>query len=524
MKYGILSQKHPEYNVDRLKRLNLLYCGGDEIIENAALFIPKEPFESDVAYTARLKMSSYKNYFAQIINDYMSNCFAKQLSILPAPDATDKTTAGDDLDYEGSDFYRSFFADADLFGNSFASILKDIATDGIKQQTSWIGVDFPKQEEIANNLLEEEGLGLARAYTYCIPTESVIDWEYDDYGNLIWLVLADESIPRLSFSDVRDKKNIRFKKWEKSGNTVSYEVFQRQYKLDEKPEFDDDVPTIDKGIVSFTQIPAICFRVPEELCIGRLIANLVVDLFRRNSAYTYAQMRSLYAILVYKQGAELPANGDLAEKGTDSNRGNSGIAEAKNKGATVIGPEDDLSFVEPDGKAFHLVSQELKELVDEIFRIVCQMSSSITSTGKSLGRSGMSKQMDNRAKEMILSSYGYLIKKYAIKVINLISEARKENIKWQAIGMTDYKVIERDILILEAGAVALVNQSVPSKTWRKHNTARFAFEWSDDIDPETQIVIKNELDEYYDKMTEDELFPIIDQDEPDGDEKPAKDK
>ena len=105
MKYKLLDIKHPDYNELQVKKLQLLYEGGNEIIDNANLFLPKKLLKP-ISYQARLQCASYKNYLSEIINSYASEVFTKTLSIAQA-DADDPATPGDNLE-EDDNFYQDF--------------------------------------------------------------------------------------------------------------------------------------------------------------------------------------------------------------------------------------------------------------------------------------------------------------------------------------------------------------------------------------------------------------------------------
>lgn len=538
MKYGIINTKNPEYNELETQKLQLLYKGGNELADNSHLFIHKDVCrgENDIVYHERLKCVSYRNYMANIVNDYVSDLFSKSFSVMPAADADKSSSPGKNISKKpaksgmsGEDFYHLFAEDTDLKNHNLSYVLADIMSEALVSGKAYIGVDFPKVDAIPRNLAEEEASKADRAYTYCVPTLSVIDWDIDPIdGHYRYVVIKSETIPRKSFSDTRDKRIIQFKVWEKADDTgiVSYRTFEIAAKLNKEPNDKDEVAEVPNGsgIVSFKEIPILCLDMPSHLWIGNLIGLNCKELLERSSELVWAEKKSLLSIPVYKQGAELGA-GDkpaMSAKGEDVNRGETTSKRMGARGWAVIGPMDEISFAEPEGKAYTIVDQQLKELIDAIKDITHQMANSTAAKNKALDRSGLSKQMDNHSKELVLSSYANMVKDFATSLYTLISEGRNENIVWAAVGMDNFQIIDRPEMIAEAVQISLI--PIPSKTWKKHYLSNLALSITNNVSAAEQLEIKNEIDEYVDAMSDEDLMPPVPGKEDDSDKKKVKDK
>lgn len=508
MKYAILNQKHPDYCEENTRKLELLYKGGKYLADNAAMFIPQEAGRGETAaiYHDRLQSVSYRNYMAKIINDYVADLFSKSFSVVPAPDATDSSTLGEDISDLGSDFYRQFAEDTDLQKHGLSYVLSHVMTEGLITGRAYLGVDFPKVDSIPINLKEEEDSKADRAYTYCVPTMSVIDWDEDQFGRFRYVVLKNESIPRKSILQQRDKRVIQFKVWEKTEQgVVGYSIFEITTKLNREPNKDDECKLIDQGTVSFKDIPILCLYMPDHLWIGGLIGNMAAEHFKRSSSLVFAMNRNLFSIPVYKQGDEI-GGGDkppLSVIAANETRGQSTMMKMTARGFAVIGPNDEISFAEPEGKAYTIIDQQLKELVDAIHAVVNQMGTTVTNMSRDLGRSGLSKMMDNHSKELVLTSYASLIKDFATNLYRLVSEGRNENIKWRCIGMENFKIVDRDQLIAEATQMNAI--AIPSKTWKKHYMTNLAYSTAGDVNAAAQLTIKEEIDKAVDAMSDEEL-------------------
>ena len=508
VKFKILDQKHPEYNELNTRKLQLLYEGGQSILDNAELFIPKEGMESVQAYQNRLHCASYKNYFSEIINSYTAEVFNETLTVMPAADADDPSTQGTNIE-STDDFYQDFAEDCDLKGNSLSNILKDTLSEATAVGRAYLSVDFPNPKLLPayRTLLEEEEAGAARAYILTIPTLSVIDWEQDDTtGTYKFVVLKSEYTTRNNLEDSRDMKTIRFKVWTKEDSgLVSWKIFELKLKVNKQPKPDDEFLLVDEGTVTFTEIPIICLDCPHELWVGNLIGTLCADHFKRYSSLVHAENRNLFSIPVYQQGPEVSSSGDLSELAQNPNRGIQNAAQMRIKGFAVTGPEDKIYFAEPDGKAYQLVNDQLKELVDEIHRVTHLMANAISSTKNSQNMSGVAKILDNRSKEIVLTAYGEVVKNFVVKLYALMSTARNEDIMWACLGLDDYKLtMDRDQLLKEATSIQMI--SIPSKTFKKAMLVQIATQFLDSATPQEQLVIRDEISKGVDAMEDDEAL------------------
>lgn len=503
MEYKILNQYHENYDHNKHERQEALYKGGDYLIEHIKLFIKQNPGEHPNAYDGRLQCASYINYMAEIIDHYTSNLFSKQLTVIPAGDATNSATPGDAL--QDKQFYQDFATNCDLSGTSFSAMMKKILTETLTHGVGYVGIDFPLINEIPSNLAEEEAIGAARAYLYYVSNESLINYECDEFNKLKWCVLKKCYSKQDSPFNAKDKKTIQFKVWTIENNYAKWQLFEITTKLNREPKPNDEVQLVSEGITSFHEIPILALEVEEGLCISNKIGNLCVDHLKERTNYLFAKNRSLNAVPYYKIGPEFDSNGMSSPISEDNNRGAKAARQFANRGMLVIGHQDELGFLEPSGSSFELTAKSLDSLADEIHRIVHQMANSVASSSTSLGRSGLSKEMDNRATEIILTEYGNLVKQLSVNIYNCIAEARNENIIWQAIGLSNYQIVDKDLLIKEAMAVNNT-LNIPSNTFKKSYLSQLANALLPGLAPETQIVIKSEIDKSVDSGEHEFLY------------------
>jgi hypothetical protein len=480
MQYQILNTKHPSYDFQELRRLELLYRGGSDIIKAANEFIPQNISEHPLAYKQRLREASYDNHLAEIVDYYVAALFSKDLSVIPQEGQADP-------------FYELFQHNADLAGSSFHAVLAKCLTDAMVYGISYVAVDFPKPALSPSNRKEEELLGADRAYVYHIPNATVIDWRKTEDGKFQFLVIRTERQERLSPKDPRTNKVISFKVWEKTPSGVTYEIYETTVKNDKEPKPSDMIPLVAQGTTSFQNIPVLELDISDSLWIGNKIGTLCADHFRQKSSLNYAESKSLHASPYIKLGSELDQLGSSV--GEDPNRGSRAVNQFANRGFMILGSKDDIGYLEPSGTAYALTNQQLSELSDAIHRVVHRMANSQKAFSQALGRSGESKSQDNQGTAILLSAYAYHVKQFTLEVYNTISEARQDQITWQCVGLDQFETVDRDLLLKEALAVSSI--PIPSPTFQKTYLFKLAKHLVD-ASPEIQLEIRKEIAEAID--------------------------
>ncbi|MFZ2911804.1 MAG: hypothetical protein WAZ75_01845, partial [Candidatus Absconditicoccaceae bacterium] len=121
--------------------------------------------------------------------------------------------------------------------------------------------------------------------------------------------------------------------------------------------------------------------------------------------------------------------------------------------------------------------------------------------------SGLSKIVDNRSKEIVLTAYGEVVKQFVVKMFKLISKARNETINWQCLGLDDYRLtLDREQILKEATSMSLIN--IPSRTFKKAMLFQVASQFLNTLSPQEQLVIKQEISDSIDTVGDDELYTI----------------
>jgi hypothetical protein len=494
MKYGLLRQRNPAYVADRWEELGDLYVGGYPLLEKATRYMPRFVGETSERYAERLSAASYVNHIGQIADYFVANLFSQELVVTPASDAADPETPGEPPRDDG--FYAAFAHDADNRGTSLVRLLRDVFTTALVKGKALVAADLPVRAEESANLAAETASGAARAYIFELPIEQLVDWERDSRGRFEWAILERIICRRASPSDSRGLIVEEFKVWTREKEFARWELYRTVPHPPTQTIGDEvDVARVAGGDTSFREIPIVELEMPPGLWVGNKVGCLAREHFQRRSALNAAENKSLFAIPFVKLGPEISAPVDAmpSEVQQNPNRGRDPRGEFNRKGYVVLGSDDDIGFREPEGKAYALVDAQLEKLVDEMFRVVHQMASSVSATTTALGRAAASKAEDRSATEVVLGAYGALVRDLAKRIYDVISIARGERVVWTPHGLDKFEIEDRDTIVKEA--LAVDSMSIPSPTFRKLYKTKLAFALLGNVPPETQDVIQAEIED-----------------------------
>lgn len=509
MKYGILTQTNPEFDIELWSELEDLYKGGFTIARNANRYMPIHIGESGERYSERLRSASYINYLGLLCDNFTSALFSSDVTVTALDD-----DGADDEEGEpaASPFWSGFARDADLKGNGITKVLRDAFQSAILKGKAIVACDFPVPDEKPINALQEEASGATRGYSFECCIDELIDWEYSEkvekrvdlgtgavsftVGRFEWCILRRILRRRSSPTDARSLRIEEYRVWRMVDGIACWETYRTKPIMDGAPSIQDDVdiPLFAEGRTSFQEIPLIEMSLPPSLWLGNKVGPLNLEHYRRRSALIAAENRSLFAIPVISLGPEIGAmHGAMpSEVQQDPNRAQDPSVAYAKLGFMPIGKDDKAFYLEPAGNSYELVDRQLDKLVDEMARVGQQMSVSISSTSVAVGRSGQSKGEDRKGTEVVLKAYGAVIRDFAERIYTCISQARGEAMVWQAHGMDRFADDDRAELLAEALQAGAMD--IQSPTFLRQMRKRLAFALLGDVAPEVKRQIIAEID------------------------------
>lgn len=489
LKVKVLNQKHPEWDNELWSLLGKLYVGGFEVSSDAELLnrmLPMHVNESSSLHADRKRSASYINYMSDVIDFYGSHMFAKTLVIEPDKKPSDIAT------------YEEFGEDADGMGHTFQRLMADSFITAATLGKTLVGVDFPRVEPgmEPQNLEEQVERGLDRPRAFAIHPSSMFDWKKADDGSFEWAILYRKMKKRGSPLEMRDTVIEQWKIWSMSPDGFAqWQLFESTRK-EKDPELNDtaEVLMVGEDVTTFKRVPIIEMQLPTGLWIGNKIGPMVLEHFRRRTMLVASQRKSLMAIPVLKLGPEIGvARGAQPSEAQQSpHRGNDPKGQFDSKGYVRIGADDSLEFAEPIGGAYKIEAEQLDRLVDEIFRVSHLMAQSVAATSQALSRSGMSKAEDRNSTEVVLEAFGDMVGKFAVRIYDVIAEARKDDVFWTAEGLSDFSMRNREQVVDEGTKVSSI--AIPSKTFRSRYFNQVAMRLLDEVSPEDEKAIRDEIE------------------------------
>jgi hypothetical protein len=499
--YGLLCQKHDEYDAELIEKIDDLYRGGFEIQKKASKYLCRLEGESAVKFTERCRIVTYIAFFSQIIGQFTSDVFGQPLSIKPAGDADNPNTPGE---LPNKDFYPELEKNVDRRGTSFVDLMTCTLRTALKHRRALVIIDAPDAKGAPDpvSLADEDANGSRRLYAYETPLQRLIDWKLDDdTGRFVWAILYDREQTRETPLTRRDRIKEIFTIWtigtEKDA-TAEWVRYSYSYKSDETVGPETYFSVEDRGTTSFKRIPILRFELPEGLWVGNIVGPQALEHWQRRSALIGAENRSLVAIPYVKRGPQAPAAGGSipADISGDQQRGNRPVQTFNSKGYLELDAEDDVGFAEPEGKCYELVDKQLEKLREMMFQVTFQMASSVQRNNTSMGRSGVSKQKDEDLTGRVLRALGHAVREFGVEVFDTISQARKEDVHWAPHGLDGYDSEDREQVLEEAMSLDQIAEAIPSETFHMTHARAIAEKLlKGAVDVETMATIIDELQE-----------------------------
>lgn len=495
MLYKILNQRNQDLPPElEQQKLDLLFHGGQPILKQADLFIPRLKTERNPTYKNKLEYANYHNHLAKSINDFVGTTFSKTLSVLQAGDSNDPDSPGEPpSDY----FYREFESNADLKGHSLEQVARHILQKSMHHLCgkAWLGVDLPDVIPATTQLQQEQQQ--LRPYVYNIPWQSVMDYKQDQFGNYLFFITRDDDDSRQTVDDPGNTCTISFTVWINENGKVRCDTYSRTYQEPLKPMDQDDIPLVNSRLTTFPRIPVFEFCLPATLNPGTLLYSPQIAHFRLKTSITFALSRNAQPVLAVKLADQFDA------VSADPNRGQTAKQKLENDGVVVLAEKDSIDFHEPLGSTLMVLQQEIKDTEEEIAGIVHQMGTS-TGKGKSnAAQSGLSKQQDNDAKALVCSALGVQMKDFISHVYQFLSDFKQETIIWRVHGLSDYRIVDATDLLAKATSLNLIPVTNYSKTLKAELYSSVALELVPDVSPDTAAQIKMEIIDAIEKEPDD---------------------
>jgi hypothetical protein len=459
-----INREHPQYVANKAmwQKYRHLYAGGEALRENANAYLNQRNKEPNEIYYERLSRTFYENYIGSIIDCYAATLLRREPILLC--EGTNEA---------GKTFINAFTDDCDLKGSTLTDFFRQQIVQTLVYGRSYVAVDFPRLSEPILNRAQEDAAGRSRAYLVDYSPEDVINWAYDDRGNLTWVVIRTSYVSQEKVTDPEWKRETRWIYYDRQ----DYRLYSRT----ENGGNGNSIRLIDEGhhgLASQNRVPLFQLKITDGLWLMNKAALLQLEHFNKSNALSWALTMGLFATPVIYSDREW----------------NQIVGESY---YIQLGPDDKFGWTEPEGHVYQIAADNLVRLKDEIYRVCYLMTQAGGSQAAHLGQSGISKHRDFSVTQEVLRAYGDAVKETMKQVLRAIEGARKDDLFIDVSGLDEFDI--GDFSSELDDAKKLLDLDLGSETLKKQLFKKIAFKYFCDVRQEIKNQIAAEIDAAIDK-------------------------
>lgn len=521
--FAALNKKHEEYNREYRDLLSAMVLGGSSLLHNdehMAKLLPQHAREIDAIYAKRRDRAVYSNYAGEILG-YLFSMMSSDPLLVRLPE--EKGEGEDDkVGSAGSAVESSAKAGSEsgelplwirkmLKNCSYSwrnqQTLSDFILHQVREMTitgfAWTLVDLPKVKQDFISLAEQESSNALQPYLVALPTNTVLDWGEDDYGELSWAVHHTCKKFRENPADSKCSVAYTFNVYSTNPDgSCTYKKYQVVLPDGKVPGPRTKVP-----LVETTTLPILPIRrtvCPKGLWLMDAVYSLAAESFRKESNLAWFEAQSLAQELYEYIAPTEDDTGVLIDDDGERKR-NEALTSARGAGYIQIrGHKDRAEYLAPHSDIYKYALESKRNVKDEIHRLLYVISLSIEQNSSALRRSAISKTQDKIAEEVILASIATvamrLVKEILVVSAIIRGETKLDFIRELKISGYENFTADSDGAIIESAIKASMLQ-LPSKTYHVHQSVRVArAALGVEVDQETIEQIREELEEAYEVM------------------------
>jgi hypothetical protein len=477
-----LQAKGPEHKGSVWLDYEALYKGGHAFRDRVERFLPKNEAEHHRIYARRKKEAVFRSYIGTIVDYFAALLFAHELTTTP--------TRGESAEeVEPPDWAADFQTSADGAGTDLLDFVRDGFIDALVKGAGVWRLDFPDKhgtatDRAASDRADHNDVRLAR-----VPREQLLDFERDDRGRLLWVILHEEDQPRFDPTDERG--GFTRHRWWVLTRTHSrrFEVFVK--KGDGLNPESTLQPAADVAH-NLGEVPIVDLSVGDGLWVANRLESAQLEHFRLTCANNWSMRRTCYAMPLFR-----------VTKPQEWRPGTMGAGYY-----LAIGENEHGEWMSPPTSHLSVVREEVASQKDEIFRLVSQMSLGVDNNAAAVGRSAESKSADAEAIQVVLRAYGAKVRDCVKRTMDLVSKARGDELNWGAEGLDRFETLDPELLVkLLKDAIAL---AIPSETFAIEAKTRAAHALLPGLDQATRDTIRKEVTEAVEKAASAPVAPTED--------------
>jgi hypothetical protein len=427
MKIGQLNRKHADFHGDTLQMYGDLFAGGEQIRKNIRRYLPQHDMEPSPVYDRRVKQAHYLGYIGPIVNYFASWLFTSPPRI--------------DSDVTPPEFYAEWKEDCDGIGTDLEDFLRARFVDACISRRSYWCVEMADAPPQSMSRADWERAGLDRTWLRAVPASSLVNWRREPNGSWIWALEHSLTEELVEIEDEQPTVTHTWTQWRADGEHRRWQLAHRR---DQRPDADTDVPEIEAPRTLVPGVPLVEMALPREMWLLNLLADGQLEHFRKMNALSWAIDRTCYAMpwFFLKDARKPPTMG----------RGYYGI----------LSTDEKIEWPAPPAAPFSVVQEYSAKMRDEMHRVAHQMAIASDNNAAAVGRSGESKQADNRPTEIVLQAFGRYVREPTERTLDLISQARGDDLKWTVGGADSYSIASLEELTDTTAAIKVLGVQSPT--------------------------------------------------------------
>lgn len=501
--WKVFHKRHVDYMGDYWEECRALYAGGPKLLRDKELLtriFPAHNAEDPAVYEERVKRAFYFAYAGTIIDNLVAGLNDDPISVSPEMSGDKDKDEVADLDGE----LKEFLEDVSPEGGqrqTMQRLLLEAIREALVTRVGWILVDLPQTPEeyvdpttAPQSLLDQERAGLLSPYAIGIEAEYVINWQDDSNGELEWAMVCDSELRQDSFDGVT---------YHRKTFTIYDRAGWRRYRIDylpnKPPTPDTLVRFLDEGQLPFGKVPLVRIQLPEGLWAMGKLESLAKEHFNKRAAVSWAEFKSLFAILYEFLAPEEAGTQPVSTAQMDPNRA---LNQTFGPGHSQLrGHQDSASYVGPDVAPFKEGRESCSDVMREMHRVFYSMALSANMDSAAIKRSGDSKQRDDAKIEVILKGLAHFLRE-AVKDILVLWQKAKREVDHRVGGGEEFQAA--DVMRAIEQAVELLN-GVPMKspTFKKAFLLKlYRVVMGEELTQDEWAEVRKELDEAINAETE----------------------
>ncbi len=393
MKYSLLQRRREQrasvantYRHELVLDCEALYKGGGELEARLERFMPQPDLMSNRTYQTVLSVArvNYVNLFAIVVNYYSSFLFGFPLIFKTPADA----------------FYGRMKSNCDGNGTNLHDYLQVELVELLAGGMVATVVERKQVPRVPRNAAEADEMGAKDVVLRRFGANEIFDYELDQKGQLVWIILGNTEYPRAKPSDEGDLRVERY--WVHTRESTEYYEIQ----VDRGGAVPGENDLTPSSVVKNTtgRVPVELWALHDGIWLGAQLRSPCVANYRSRTALSYHNNKTAFPIIIQK----------TEDTGSKPELGDHGLR---------IGVKDEIDFLVPPSESRESLAEEVKDTESKVFR-TANLDFLVDSEKNKPWRSASAKSQDTQTGHVSLKSYGALIRDHAKRLLELVAVVR----------------------------------------------------------------------------------------------------